>query len=272
MHEQQDGPCPVEDGDQAQSRRGRQRCADRTDARRADDLDDHRGIGLGSLPMPRHDRARRKAGRVVDQARLAARIAEQKDAPMAPGRARRRLGEEGIRREIRARGGDQRRQRRKIDARLERPDGARRGDERRDRSRWRRCFDRDWGGVFRHEGEDVGGGDAAMRAAAADFGKRARDGQLKIDEMQGGTFTITNGGIYGSLMSTPILNAPQSGILGMHKIQERPMVVGGKIEIRPMMYLALSYDHRIVDGKEAVTFLVRVKESLEDPQRLILDL
>ena len=106
----------------------------------------------------------------------------------------------------------------------------------------------------------------------ADFGRRARDGQLKIDEMQGGTFTITNGGIYGSLMSTPILNAPQSGILGMHKIQERPMVVGGKIEVRPMMYLALSYDHRIVDGREAVTFLVRVKESLEEPARLVLDL
>ena len=106
----------------------------------------------------------------------------------------------------------------------------------------------------------------------ADFGKRARDGQLKIDEMQGGTFTITNGGIYGSLMSTPILNAPQAGILGMHKIQDRPVVVGGKIEIRPMMYLALSYDHRVIDGKEAVTFLVRVKESLEDPARLVLDL
>ncbi|NEW94895.1 2-oxoglutarate dehydrogenase complex dihydrolipoyllysine-residue succinyltransferase [Rhodopseudomonas sp. BR0M22] len=105
-----------------------------------------------------------------------------------------------------------------------------------------------------------------------DFGKRARDGQLKIEEMQGGTFTITNGGIYGSLMSTPILNAPQSGILGMHKIQERPVVVGGKIEVRPMMYLALSYDHRVIDGKEAVTFLVRVKESLEDPARLVLDL
>ncbi len=90
--------------------------------------------------------------------------------------------------------------------------------------------------------------------------------------MQGGTFTITNGGIYGSLMSTPILNAPQSGILGMHKIQERPMAVDGKIEIRPMMYLALSYDHRVVDGKEAVTFLVRVKEALEDPARLVLDL
>ncbi|MBZ9937160.1 2-oxoglutarate dehydrogenase complex dihydrolipoyllysine-residue succinyltransferase [Mesorhizobium sp. BR1-1-16] len=113
---------------------------------------------------------------------------------------------------------------------------------------------------------------AGIEKTIASYGKRARDGQLKIDEMQGGTFTITNGGIYGSLMSTPILNAPQSGILGMHKIQERPMVVGGKIEIRPMMYLALSYDHRVVDGKEAVTFLVRVKESLEDPQRLILDL
>jgi 2-oxoglutarate dehydrogenase E2 component (dihydrolipoamide succinyltransferase) len=105
-----------------------------------------------------------------------------------------------------------------------------------------------------------------------DLGRRARDGQLKIDEMQGGTFTITNGGVYGSLMSTPILNAPQSGILGMHKIQERPMVVAGKIEVRPMMYLALSYDHRIVDGREAVTFLVRVKECLEDPARLVLDL
>ncbi|MCX5494329.1 2-oxoglutarate dehydrogenase complex dihydrolipoyllysine-residue succinyltransferase [Kaistia dalseonensis] len=113
---------------------------------------------------------------------------------------------------------------------------------------------------------------AGIEKTIAGYGKRARDGQLKIDEMQGGTFTITNGGIYGSLMSTPILNAPQSGILGMHKIQERPMVIGGKIEIRPMMYLALSYDHRVVDGKEAVTFLVRVKESLEDPQRIILDL
>jgi len=113
---------------------------------------------------------------------------------------------------------------------------------------------------------------AEIEKTIADFGRRARDGQLKIDEMQGGTFTITNGGIYGSLMSTPILNAPQSGILGMHKIQDRPMVVGGKIEIRPMMYLALSYDHRVIDGKEAVTFLVRVKESLEDPARLVLDL
>jgi 2-oxoglutarate dehydrogenase E2 component (dihydrolipoamide succinyltransferase) len=105
-----------------------------------------------------------------------------------------------------------------------------------------------------------------------DFGRRARDGSLKIEEMQGGTFTISNGGVYGSLMSTPILNAPQSGILGMHKIQERPMVIAGKIEARPMMYLALSYDHRIVDGREAVTFLVRVKECLEDPARLVLDL
>ena len=113
---------------------------------------------------------------------------------------------------------------------------------------------------------------ADIEKSIADYGRRARDGQLKIDEMQGGTFTITNGGIYGSLMSTPILNAPQSGILGMHKIQERPMVVGGKIEARPMMYLALSYDHRVIDGKDAVTFLVRVKESLEDPARLVLDL
>src|SRR6266481_5153102 len=113
---------------------------------------------------------------------------------------------------------------------------------------------------------------AEIEKSIADFGRRARDGQLKIDEMQGGTFTITNGGIYGSLMSTPILNAPQAGILGMHKIQDRPVVVAGKVEIRPMMYLALSYDHRVIDGKEAVTFLVRVKESLEDPARLVLDL
>lgn len=104
------------------------------------------------------------------------------------------------------------------------------------------------------------------------LGRLARDGKLSMADMQGGTFTISNGGVYGSLMSTPILNAPQSGILGMHKIQERPMVVNGEIVIRPMMYLAMSYDHRIVDGKEAVTFLVRVKESLEDPQRLVLDL
>ena len=113
---------------------------------------------------------------------------------------------------------------------------------------------------------------AEIEKAISDFGHRARDGALKIDEMQGGTFTITNGGIYGSLMSTPILNAPQSGILGMHKIQDRPMVVAGKVEIRPMMYLALSYDHRLVDGREAVTFLVRVKECLEEPARLVLDL
>lgn len=104
------------------------------------------------------------------------------------------------------------------------------------------------------------------------LGRLARDGKLAVSDMQGGTFTITNGGVYGSLMSTPILNAPQSGILGMHAIKERAMVVGGQIVIRPMMYLALSYDHRIVDGQEAVTFLVRVKESLEDPERLVLDL
>jgi 2-oxoglutarate dehydrogenase E2 component (dihydrolipoamide succinyltransferase) len=113
---------------------------------------------------------------------------------------------------------------------------------------------------------------AEIEKTIGDFGRRAREGTLKIDEMQGGTFTITNGGIYGSLMSTPILNAPQSGILGMHKIQERPMAISGKLEIRPMMYLALSYDHRVVDGREAVTFLVRVKECLEDPARLVLDL
>lgn len=111
---------------------------------------------------------------------------------------------------------------------------------------------------------------AEIEKRIADFGKRVRDGQLKLEEMAGGSFTITNGGIYGSLMSTPILNPPQSGILGMHKIQERPMVVAGKIEARPMMYLALSYDHRIVDGKEAVSFLVRMKESIEDPRRLML--
>jgi 2-oxoglutarate dehydrogenase E2 component (dihydrolipoamide succinyltransferase) len=113
---------------------------------------------------------------------------------------------------------------------------------------------------------------AEIEKEIADFGRRARDGTLKLEEMQGGTFTISNGGVYGSLMSTPILNAPQSGILGMHKIQERPMVVAGKVEPRPMMYLALSYDHRVVDGREAVTFLVRVKEVLEDPARLVLDL
>jgi 2-oxoglutarate dehydrogenase E2 component (dihydrolipoamide succinyltransferase) len=113
---------------------------------------------------------------------------------------------------------------------------------------------------------------AEVEKRIADFGKRARDGKLTIEEMQGGTFTISNGGVYGSMMSTPILNAPQSGILGMHRIEERPVVRAGQIVIRPMMYLALSYDHRIVDGKEAVTFLVRVKECLEDPQRFVLEL
>jgi 2-oxoglutarate dehydrogenase E2 component (dihydrolipoamide succinyltransferase) len=113
---------------------------------------------------------------------------------------------------------------------------------------------------------------AEIEKRIGELGKKARDGQLGIEDMQGGTFTISNGGVYGSLMSTPILNAPQSGILGMHKIQERPVVVDGRIEARPMMYLALSYDHRIVDGREAVTFLVRVKECLEDPARLVLDL
>jgi 2-oxoglutarate dehydrogenase E2 component (dihydrolipoamide succinyltransferase) len=115
-------------------------------------------------------------------------------------------------------------------------------------------------------------GFAGIEGAIADFGKRARDGALKLDDLAGGTFSITNGGVYGSLMSTPILNPPQSAILGMHKIQDRPVVVAGKIEIRPMMYLAVSYDHRIVDGKEAVSFLVRVKEGVEDPRRLLLDL
>ncbi|KWT71060.1 Dihydrolipoamide succinyltransferase component (E2) of 2-oxoglutarate dehydrogenase complex [Hyphomicrobium sulfonivorans] len=113
---------------------------------------------------------------------------------------------------------------------------------------------------------------AEIEAQISDFGKRARDGKLSIDEMQGGTFTITNGGVYGSMMSTPILNAPQSGILGMHRIEERAVVRDGQIVARPMMYLALSYDHRIVDGKEAVAFLVRVKECLEDPQRFLLEL
>jgi len=113
---------------------------------------------------------------------------------------------------------------------------------------------------------------AGIEKAISALGKKARDGQLKIEDMQGGTFTISNGGVYGSLMSMPIINAPQSGILGMHKIQERPVVVGGKIEIRPMMYLALTYDHRVVDGQGAVTFLVRVKENLEDPARIVLDL
>ena len=113
---------------------------------------------------------------------------------------------------------------------------------------------------------------AEIEKAIAEKGKRAREGKLSMAEMQGGTFTISNGGVYGSLMSSPILNPPQSGILGMHKIQERPMVINGEIKIRPMMYLALSYDHRIVDGKGAVTFLVRVKEALEDPRRLLMDL
>jgi 2-oxoglutarate dehydrogenase E2 component (dihydrolipoamide succinyltransferase) len=113
---------------------------------------------------------------------------------------------------------------------------------------------------------------AAIEKAIAELGKKARDGKLSIEELSGGTFTISNGGIFGSLMSTPILNPPQSGILGMHKIQPRPVAVGDKVEVRPMMYLALSYDHRVVDGREAVTFLVRVKECIEDPQRLVLDM
>jgi 2-oxoglutarate dehydrogenase E2 component (dihydrolipoamide succinyltransferase) len=115
-------------------------------------------------------------------------------------------------------------------------------------------------------------GFADIEKNISELGLRARDGKLSMDDMQGGTFTISNGGVYGSLMSSPILNPPQSGILGMHKIQERPMVVGGQIVARPMMYLALSYDHRVIDGKEAVTFLVRVKEALEDPRRLLMDL
>jgi 2-oxoglutarate dehydrogenase E2 component (dihydrolipoamide succinyltransferase) len=113
---------------------------------------------------------------------------------------------------------------------------------------------------------------AQIEKTIADMGRRAREGALKLNELTGGTFSITNGGVYGSLMSTPILNPPQSGILGMHKIQDRPMAVAGKVEIRPMMYVALSYDHRIVDGREAVSFLVRVKEGVEDPRRLLLDL
>ena len=113
---------------------------------------------------------------------------------------------------------------------------------------------------------------AGVEKTIGELGRKARDGKLSMADLTGGTFTISNGGVYGSLMSTPILNPPQSGILGMHKIQERPMAVGGKVEIRPMMYLALSYDHRIIDGREAVTFLVRVKECLEDPQRILLDM
>jgi 2-oxoglutarate dehydrogenase E2 component (dihydrolipoamide succinyltransferase) len=115
-------------------------------------------------------------------------------------------------------------------------------------------------------------GFAQIEKEIAELGVKGRDGKLTIADMQGGSFTISNGGVYGSLMSSPILNPPQSGILGMHKIQERPMVVKGQIVARPMMYLALSYDHRIVDGKGAVTFLVRVKEALEDPRRLLMDL
>ncbi|SEQ84297.1 2-oxoglutarate dehydrogenase E2 component [Faunimonas pinastri] len=113
---------------------------------------------------------------------------------------------------------------------------------------------------------------AGVEKTISNFGKKARDGQLTMADMQGGTFTISNGGVYGSLMSTPILNAPQSGILGMHRIEERPVVRNGQVVIRPMMYLALSYDHRVIDGKEAVTFLVRIKDAIEDPQRLVLDL
>ncbi len=113
---------------------------------------------------------------------------------------------------------------------------------------------------------------AGVEKAINELGVKARDGKLSLAEMQGGTFTISNGGVYGSLMSTPILNPPQSGILGMHKIQPRPMAIGKAVEVRPMMYLALSYDHRIVDGREAVTFLVRIKDAIEDPRRLLLDL
>jgi 2-oxoglutarate dehydrogenase E2 component (dihydrolipoamide succinyltransferase) len=113
---------------------------------------------------------------------------------------------------------------------------------------------------------------ADIERKIADFGARARGGKLGLEEIQGGTFTVSNGGIYGSLLSTPILNAPQSGILGMHRIEERPVVRDGQIVARPMMYLALSYDHRLVDGKEAVTFLVHIKEAIEDPKRLVLDL
>ena len=110
-----------------------------------------------------------------------------------------------------------------------------------------------------------------IEAKIGELGKRARDGKLAVEDLMGGTFTISNGGVYGSLMSTPILNTPQSGILGMHKIQQRPMVLGGEVKPRPMMYLALSYDHRIIDGREAVSFLVRVKETIEDPQRLLIE-
>ena len=115
-------------------------------------------------------------------------------------------------------------------------------------------------------------GFAEIEKTIADFGRRAKEGTLRIEEMQGGTFTITNGGVFGSLMSTPIINPPQSAVLGMHRIDERPVVVDGQIVARPMMYLALSYDHRLIDGREAVTFLVRMKEALEDPVRLLIDL
>jgi 2-oxoglutarate dehydrogenase E2 component (dihydrolipoamide succinyltransferase) len=113
---------------------------------------------------------------------------------------------------------------------------------------------------------------AGVESGILDLALKARDGKLSVPDLTGATFTISNGGVYGSLMSTPIINPPQSGILGMHKIQERPMVVNGEIKIRPMMYLALSYDHRIIDGKEAVTFLVKIKELIEDPRRLLLDI
>jgi 2-oxoglutarate dehydrogenase E2 component (dihydrolipoamide succinyltransferase) len=113
---------------------------------------------------------------------------------------------------------------------------------------------------------------AEIEKTIAEYGKKAKDGTLTLDEMQGGTFTITNGGVFGSLLSTPILNPPQSGVLGMHRIEERPVAINGEVVIRPMMYLALSYDHRLVDGREAVTFLVRVKEAIEDPTRLLIDL
>ena len=113
---------------------------------------------------------------------------------------------------------------------------------------------------------------AGIEKTIGDFGKRAKEGALKMDEMKGGTFTISNGGVFGSLMSTPIINPPQSAVLGLHRIEDRPVVVNGQVVVRPMMYLALSYDHRIVDGQGAVTFLVHVKEAIEDPQRLLLDL
>lgn len=112
---------------------------------------------------------------------------------------------------------------------------------------------------------------AGLEKSISDYGKKAKDGKITLDDLKGGTFTISNGGVYGSLLSTPIINPPQSGILGMHKIQDRPVVINGEIAIRPMMYIALSYDHRIIDGKEAVTFLIRIKELIEDPRRLVLD-